>query len=88
MAVVRSRKSKQTPIDTSEIVLKPIIEELVRTEVYPQSLKFLVDKIFIVPIIDPNDQVRKEAYRIWLSDGENAIQGTGIVAQSRIGISS
>ncbi|MCJ1385996.1 hypothetical protein MMC17_009121 [Xylographa soralifera] len=58
---------------TSEFALKPVIEELVRTGVYPPLLKLLVDKILIVPHVR-KDGKNSQAYRVWLSDGEKSIQ--------------
>ena len=55
-------------------ILKPVIKELLRTEFCPNTLRLLVDKIIVtrLPIVKHK---RKETYRLWLSDGEKAIQG-------------
>lgn len=55
-------------------VLKPVIEELVRTEVHPPLLELLVDKILIVSNVKTKGRYT-EAFLIWLSDGEKSIQG-------------
>ena len=55
-------------------VLKPVIKELVRTEVHPPFLELLVDKILIVSNVKAKGG-NTEAFRIWLSDGEKSIQG-------------
>ncbi|MCJ1243149.1 hypothetical protein MMC30_000346 [Trapelia coarctata] len=54
-------------------VLKPVIKELVRTEVHPPLLELLVDKILIVSNVKAKGR-NTEAFRIWLSDGEKSIQ--------------
>lgn len=54
--------------------LKPVIKELVRTEVHPPLLELLVDKILIVSNVKAKGR-NTEAFRIWLSDGQNSIQG-------------
>ena len=56
-------------------ILKPVIKELIRTEFCPRTLRLLVDKILITRLPKVKGQ-RKEAYRLWLSDGEKAIQGS------------
>jgi hypothetical protein len=53
--------------------LKPVIRELLRTELCIEPVKLLVDKIHVTSRI-VEEEVR-EAYLIWLSDGEQAIQG-------------
>ena len=55
-------------------ILKPVIKELVRTEVYPPSLELLVDRITIVPNIKDKKGML-EAFRVWLNDGDKCIQG-------------
>ena len=55
-------------------ILKPVIKELVRTEVHPPFLELLVDKITIVPNIKDKKGILK-AFRIWLNDGDKRIQG-------------
>jgi hypothetical protein len=55
-------------------VLKPVIKELVRTEVHPPLLELLVDKILVVSNVKAKGRYT-EAFRIWLSDGEKSIQG-------------
>jgi len=58
-------------------VLKPVIKELVRTEVHPRFLELLVDKILIVSNVKTKGR-NTEAFCIWLSDGEKSIQGQWI----------
>ena len=54
--------------------LKPVIQEIVRTEVCPTPVTLLVDRVHIVPYIHDGEET--QAYRIWLSDGEKSIQGS------------
>jgi hypothetical protein len=53
--------------------LRPSIQELIRTQVYPETLILLIDRVHIVPI--SRDGRNREAYRLWLTDGEKGIQG-------------
>lgn len=55
--------------------LKPVIKELVRTQVCFPNLKFLVDKVSIVVLQGNQTTTGKEAYRLFLTDGEKTIQG-------------
>lgn len=55
--------------------LKAVLAELIRTQVCPPQLRLLVDQISIVPIAPAANKRRLEAYRLWLSDGYQAIQG-------------
>ncbi len=52
--------------------VKPIIRELVRTQVCFPNIKLLVDKISTVEIPESSGL---EAYRLWLTDREKTIQG-------------
>ena len=62
-------------------LVKPVIKEIIRTEFCPSTLRLLVDKILITRL--PGKRQRKEAYRLWLSDGEKAIQGWLLVFKTR-----
>ena len=55
-------------------VFKPVIKELVRTEVCPKVLRLLVEKIHILPVQN-SDGEACQTYQVWLSDGEKMIQG-------------
>lgn len=55
--------------------LKPVIKELVRTQVCFPNLKLLVDKVSIVVLQGNQTTTGKEAYRLFLTDGEKTIQG-------------
>ena len=54
--------------------LKPVIKELIRTQVCLADIKLLVQKIYVVNFSSAKAG-RGQAYRIYLSDGEKAIQG-------------
>lgn len=57
-----------------EYVFKPVIKELVRTEVCPKVLRLLVEKIRILPVQNSEGEAC-QTYQVWLSDGEKMIQG-------------
>lgn len=65
--------------------VKPIIKELVRTEVCFPDLKLLVDKVYIVNLSNPDDQPSREAFRLYLSDGEKMIQGEAFPEATHVG---
>lgn len=58
-----------------ELSVKPIIYELVRTQVCFPNLKLLVDKIVVVTVPDVDELSGNEAYKLTLTDGEKTIQG-------------
>ena len=55
------------------IDIKPIIAELARTEVCFPNIQLLVDKIVVQPLL--KSESPRGAFRLWLTDGERAIQG-------------
>ena len=55
--------------------LKPIIQELVRTQVCFPNIKLLVDKITIVKVPSTTDSSSLAAYLMYLTDREKTIQG-------------
>ena len=55
--------------------LKPVIKELVRTQVCFSNLKLLVDKVSIVILPENQNTTSHEAFRLFLTDGEKTIQG-------------
>ncbi|MCJ1429659.1 hypothetical protein MMC29_007574 [Sticta canariensis] len=57
-----------------ELVLKPVIKELARTQVCFPDLKLLVDRISIVTLPSTEHTTVNEAYRLYLTDGERTIQ--------------
>ncbi|KAI4179404.1 MAG: hypothetical protein L6R41_007863 [Letrouitia leprolyta] len=57
-----------------ELSVKPIIYELVRTQVCFPNLKLLVDKIVVVTVPDVDELSGNEAYKLTLTDGEKTIQ--------------
>lgn len=61
-----------------ELVLKPVIKELARTQVCFPDLKLLVDRISIVTLPATEHAAANEAYRLYLTDGERTIQGACI----------
>ena len=65
--------SKASHDESSASFIKPIIAELVRTQVCFPNIKLLVDRIAIVKV--PSDPPGLEAYRMWLTDREKSIQG-------------
>ena len=62
--------------EDSASYLKPIIQELVRTQVCFPNIKLLVDKISIVDVPSPTDSSSLEAYLMYLTDREKTIQGS------------
>ncbi|KAL8996997.1 MAG: hypothetical protein Q9188_006432, partial [Gyalolechia gomerana] len=57
-----------------ELCVKPVIYELVRTQVCFPNLKLLVDKIVVVTVPDVDELSGNEAYKFTLTDGEKTIQ--------------
>ena len=55
--------------------IKPIIKELVRTQVCFPNIKLLVDKISTVKVPSATDSSGLEAYRMHLTDRQKTIQG-------------
>ena len=64
--------------EDSQSYLKPIIKELVRTQVCFPDIKLLVDKISIVKIPSATEPSCLEAYLMYLTDREKTIQGLHI----------
>lgn len=64
----------ETDIDL-ELSVKPVIQEMVRTQVCFPNLKLLVDRIAIVTLLDVDELSGNEAYKLTLTDGEKTIQG-------------
>ena len=54
--------------------LKPIIRELVRTQVCFPNIQLLLDRIMVTRISKHEDGRETEAFRLYLSDGEKSIQ--------------
>ncbi|KAL8724251.1 MAG: hypothetical protein Q9181_006911 [Wetmoreana brouardii] len=63
----------ETDLDL-ELSLKPVIQELVRTQVCFPNLKLLVDRIATVTLPEVDELSGNEAYKLTLSDGEKTIQ--------------
>ena len=61
--------------EDSASYLKPIIKELVRTQVCFPNIKLLVDKISIVKVPSAIDSSSLEAYLMHLTDRQKTIQG-------------
>ena len=59
--------------------LKPVIKELVRTQVCFPNLRLLVDKVSITVLSEVKSTLGNEAYRLFLTDGEKTIQGMYLV---------
>lgn len=64
----------ETDLDL-ELSVKPVIQEMVRTQVCFANLKLLVDKIAIITLPDVDELSGNEAYRLTLTDGQKTIQG-------------
>lgn len=58
-----------------ELVLRPVIRELARTQVCFPDLKLLVDRISTVTLPATEHSPASEAYRLYLTDGDRTIQG-------------
>ncbi|MCJ1466311.1 hypothetical protein MMC07_004930 [Pseudocyphellaria aurata] len=58
-----------------ELIVKPVIKELARTQVCFPNLKLLVDRISIVTVPDTLQSTANKAFRLYLTDGERSIQG-------------
>ncbi|KAL8929016.1 MAG: hypothetical protein Q9208_001459 [Pyrenodesmia sp. 3 TL-2023] len=56
-----------------ELAVKPIIEELVRTQVCFPNLKLLVERIAVVIVPEVDELSGNEAYKLTLTDGEKTI---------------
>lgn len=65
----------ETPVPVSgpRVELKPIIKEIVRTQVCFPNVRLLVDKISIITL--SGAQSGNEAFHLLLTDGEKSIQG-------------
>ncbi|KAL8651509.1 MAG: hypothetical protein Q9210_003212 [Variospora velana] len=63
-----------TPVIDLDLSVKPVIHELVRTQVCFPNLKLLVDQIVIVTLPDVDELSGNEAYKLTLTDGEKTIQ--------------
>ena len=55
--------------------LKPIIKEIVRTQVLFPDIELLVDKVTIVEFPQPDEEDKRGAFLVYLSDGEKSIPG-------------
>ncbi|KAL8662848.1 MAG: hypothetical protein Q9202_004362 [Teloschistes flavicans] len=63
----------ETDLDL-ELCVKPVIQEMVRTQVCFPNLKLLVDRIAVVTLLDLDELSGNEAYKLILTDGEKTIQ--------------
>ncbi|KAL8895051.1 MAG: hypothetical protein Q9207_008317 [Kuettlingeria erythrocarpa] len=57
-----------------ELAVKPVIAEVVRTQVCFPNLKLLVERIVVVVVPDVDELSGNEAYKLVLTDGEKTIQ--------------
>lgn len=62
--------------EDSPSYIKPIIKELVRTQVCFPNIKLLVDRISVVKVSSATESSGLEAYRMYLTDREKTIQGS------------
>ena len=58
-----------------ELRLKPVIEEIIRTEYCFPNLKLLVERIEVVVVPEADELDGNEAYRLTLTDGVHTIKG-------------
>ena len=65
------------------IELKPVIKEIVRTQVCFPNIKLLVDRISIVILPGVEDLSKNESFLLLLTDGEKSIQGKKRASFSR-----
>lgn len=61
-----------------ELSLRPVIREMVRTQVCLPNLKLQVDKIEIVIVPEVDELSGNQAYKLFLTDGESTIQGVSL----------
>ena len=64
-----------TPLAIPSFALKPVIRELVRTQVCFPNLRLLVDKVSIIVLPEDEYGLGNKAFRLFLTDGEMIIQG-------------
>ena len=64
------------PDDNGSTTIKPVINEMVRTQFCFPDIMLLVDKIIIAKIASKHDSSDVEAYRLYLTDQEKSIQGS------------
>ena len=62
--------------DYTTLQVQPVIEEMARTGVCIVDVTLFVDKITIVDVVSPDQTDPRQAYRMFLTDGESTIQGT------------
>ena len=55
--------------------IKPVIEEIIRTQVCFANIRLEVERISIVPVPTSDEAEEKQAFRLRLSDGEKSILG-------------
>lgn len=59
--------------------VKPVIEEIARTEVCFPNIRLVVEDITVAPVpdrkVESSPENEKAAFRLWLGDGEKVIQG-------------
>lgn len=60
--------------DLTDIQLKPVVKELVRTQVCFPDIRLLVEKIVIVYFSTIESSAGNEAYRLILTDKDKTIQ--------------
>lgn len=55
--------------------LRPVIDEIVRTQVCPSTATLLVDRISVIRTVKALRPGGDQTFRIWLTDGQKSIQG-------------
>ena len=69
------RPARDRHDEDSASYIKPIIKELVRTQVCFPNIKLLVDRTSTVKVPSATESPGLEAYRMYLTDREKTIQG-------------
>lgn len=72
------RSARDRHDEDSISYIKPIIKELVRTQVCFPNIKLLVDRISTLKVPSATESPGLEAYRMYLTDREKTIQGLQI----------
>ena len=59
----------------SEYKVTPVIADMILTNVCFPKPNLFVEDVLVDRLSPPGAQRRKEAFRLWLGDGEHCIQG-------------
>lgn len=72
----------ENPFKLPKIELRPIIKEIVRTQVCFPNVRLLVDRLSIITLEDLGDRADNQAFKLLLTDGEKSIQGQESISNS------